>query len=82
MHTTVSTAMGPFCVTRSNQTHQLTDPTQPNPLQVGKFGSNPTQPNTTNNGAYSLLVAYLYTQNLSRTCSQPSINLFVLFSVY
>jgi len=23
--------MGPFCVTRSNPTHQLTDPTQPNP---------------------------------------------------
>jgi len=23
--------MGPFCVTRSNPIHQLTDPTQPNP---------------------------------------------------
>ena len=51
-------SMGPFCVTRSNPTHQLTDPTdqlnQPNPLQVKKIGPNPTQPNTTNNGAYSL----------------------------
>jgi len=40
-------SMGPFCVTRSNPIHQLTDTTQPNPLQVGKFGRNPTQPNTT-----------------------------------
>jgi len=39
-------SMGPFCVTRPNLTHQLTDPTQPNPLQVKKFGPNPTQPNT------------------------------------
>ena len=33
-------------------------PTQPNPLQVEKFGSNPTQPIITNNGAYSLVVTY------------------------
>ena len=26
-------SMGPFCVTRSNPTYQLTDPTQPNPTQ-------------------------------------------------
>ena len=37
--------MGPFCATRFNPTHQLTDPTQPNPLQVEKFGPNPTQHN-------------------------------------
>jgi len=36
---------GPCCVTRSNPTHQLTDPTQPNPLQVETFGTNATQPN-------------------------------------
>ena len=42
-------SMGPFCVTRFNPAHQLIDSTQPNPLQVGKFGPNPTQPNTTNN---------------------------------
>jgi len=35
---------GPFCVTRSNPTDQLTDPTQPNPLQMEKFEPNPTQP--------------------------------------
>ena len=35
--------MGPFCVTRSNPTHQLTDPTEPDPLQVGKFGPDPIQ---------------------------------------
>jgi len=64
--------MGPFCVTRSKPTHQLTDPTQPDPLEVKKFGPNQTQTNTTNNGAYSLLVTYFYTQNLSRPCSQPS----------
>jgi len=52
--------MGPFCVTRSNPTHQLTDPTQPN--TSGKLW---TQPDTTNNGAFSLTVTYFYTQNLS-----------------
>jgi len=44
--------MGPFCVTRSNPIRQLIDlidPTQPNPLQVEKFGPNQIQPNTTNN---------------------------------
>jgi len=39
--------MGPFCMTQSNPTHQLTNPTQPNPLQAEKFGLNLTQPNTT-----------------------------------
>ena len=34
-------SMGPFCVTQSNPTHQLTDPTQPKPLQVEKFGLKP-----------------------------------------
>jgi len=37
-------SMGPFCVIRSNPTHQLTDPTQPNLLQVEK---DPTQPDPT-----------------------------------
>ena len=37
-------SMDPFCVTRSNSTHQLTDPTQPNPLQVEKSPPNRTQP--------------------------------------
>ena len=41
-------SMRPFCVTRSNPTHQLTKGTQPNALQVDKFGPNPTQPDTTN----------------------------------
>jgi len=40
--------MGPFCVTPFNPTHQLTDPTQSNPLQVEKVGPNLTQPDTTN----------------------------------
>ena len=44
-------SMGPLYVTRSNPTHQLTDSTQPNPLQAEKFGPNSTQPNTTNDGA-------------------------------
>ena len=54
---------------------QLTDPTQPNP----KFW---TQPDPTQyNGAYSLVVTYFYAQNSqSRTFSQPSINLFMLFT--
>ena len=38
-------SMGPFCLSRSNPTHQLTDPSQPNPLQEDKKGPNPTQPN-------------------------------------
>ena len=48
-------SMGPFSVTQPNATHQLTDP---------------TQPNTASNGAYSLVVTYFYAQNLSvsRTC--------------
>jgi len=37
-------SMGPFCVTGSNPTHHLTDPTKPEPLQVKKFGPNPTRP--------------------------------------
>jgi len=53
--------MGPFRVTPSNPTHQLTDPTQPNSLQVEKFGPNQTQPNTANNGTYSFA---LYTLHL------------------
>ena len=56
-------SMGPFCATRSNPTHQLTVPTQPNPQQMENFGPNLTQPNTTNNGAYCLVVTYFYTQN-------------------
>ena len=51
-----STHSCPFCVTRSNPTRQLTDPTQPNPVKVEKFGSNPTQPNTSNNNIQALSV--------------------------
>jgi len=40
---TTELSMGPFCVNRSNPTHQLTDPIQSNPLQVEKFGSDPIQ---------------------------------------
>jgi len=71
--------MGPFCVTRSNPTHQLTDPTQPNPLQVENFGPNPTQPNTTNNGVYSLVVTY-FIHGIYLLLSQSSINLFIFFT--
>jgi len=56
----VELSTGPFCVTRSNLTHQLTDPTQPDPRQAAKFGPHPTPPNK---GPYSLVVAYFYTQN-------------------
>jgi len=44
---------GPFCVTQSNPTHEL------------KSGEIWTQPDTTNNGAYSLVVMHFYAQNLS-----------------
>jgi len=77
--------------TRVVQGSILCDPIQPSPsanwpdqTQVGKFGPNltrpkPTQPNTTNNGAYTLAVTYFYTRNLSRIFSQPSINLFIFY---
>jgi len=52
-------SMGPFCVTRSNPTHQLTDPTQP--TTSGKIWTpHPTQTNTTNNGAYSLVATFIH----------------------
>jgi len=50
-------SMGPFCVTRSNSTHQLTDTTQPNPVRVEKFGPNPTQPNT---NCHRLTLSFYY----------------------
>ena len=39
--------MGPFSVTQPNPTHQLTDPTQPDPRQVEKSRPNPTHLNPT-----------------------------------
>jgi len=65
---------------RNDPTQPISWLTQPNPLQVEKIGLNPTQPNTTTSRAYSLIVTYFYTQNLSRTFSQPSINLFMFFT--
>jgi len=50
--------MGPFCVTWSNPTHQLIDPTQPYPTHYKWKDLDPNQPNTTNNGAYSLVATY------------------------
>ena len=41
----------------------------PNPTHYKWKNLDPTRPNTTNNGAYSLIVTYFYTQNLSRTFS-------------
>jgi len=53
----------------------LCDPIQPNPsadwpnpTQLTTGGKIWTQPNTTNNRAYSLVVTYFYTQNLSLNC--------------
>jgi len=52
----------------------LCDPIQPgpsaewpNPTHYKWKTVDPTQPNTTNNGAYSLVVTYFYTENLSLT---------------
>jgi len=45
LRATPELSMGPFRVTQPNPTHQLTDPTQPDPIQVEKFGPNTTQPN-------------------------------------
>jgi len=38
-------SMGPFCVTRSNSTHHLTDPMQPNPTHYKWRNLDPTRPN-------------------------------------
>ena len=46
---------GPFAPESSTLTTRLPSH-PPNPLQVGKNGPNPTQPNTTSNRAYSLVV--------------------------
>jgi len=56
-------SMGPFLW--PDPTQPISWLTQPNPLQVEKCGPNPTQSNIANNGAYSLVVTYFYTQNLS-----------------
>jgi len=40
-------SMGPFRVTQPNPTHQLRDPTQPNPPKTEKSRPNPTRPNPT-----------------------------------
>ena len=59
-------SMGPHCVTRSNPTHQLTDPTQPTTSR--KIW---TQPNITNNGAYSSVVRRSAVKsNLTVWCNQ------------
>ena len=42
----------------------------------------PTRPNTTNNGTYSLVVTHFYTYNSSCTSSQPSILPHVLYCHY
>jgi len=57
--------MGPLCVTRSNPTHQLTDPIQPNLLQVEKFGPDPSQYNYQCSLQFNSDV--FYTQNLGPT---------------
>ena len=44
----------------------------PNPTHYKWKSLDPTQPNITNNGAYSLVVMYFYTKNFSCTFSQPS----------
>ena len=43
-HVVPQLSMGPFCVTRSNPTHQLTDPTQP--ITSGKIWTQPNPPKT------------------------------------
>jgi len=63
--------MGPWT---SNQPNPSAD--WPNPTQSTISEKIWTQPN--NNGAYSLVVMYFYTQNSSHL-TQPSINLFMFF---
>jgi len=68
----------------------LCDPIQPNPSADWPNATQPTvswkiwtqpDPNQYNyNGAYTLVVTYFHTQNLSRTFSQSNINLFMFFT--
>jgi len=64
--------------------HDPTQPvswlTKPNLIHCKWEKLDPTQPNTTNNGAYTFVVTYFYAQNLSRTFSLPSINVFTFFT--
>jgi len=48
----------------------------------GSILCDPTQPNTTNNEAYSLVVTHFYTQSLCRTFCQRSILPYVLYCHY
>jgi len=57
-------SMGPFCVTPSNPTHQLTGPIQPNPSE--KIGPSPTRPNT--NCHWLTLGLSLYYCSVSGNC--------------
>jgi len=59
--------MGPFCVTQLNPSADWLNPTHYKWKNL-----DPTQPNTTNNGAYSLVVTYFYTKNLCCIFCQPS----------
>jgi len=58
-------SVGPFSMTRPNPTHHLTDPAQPNPMQIQKFGPNPTH--NKQQQAYGLarkpFTQYTYTQH-------------------
>ena len=62
--------MGPFYVTQSNPTHQLTDPTKPDPLQAEKFGPDPTRPSTTNSDRFPVPVGSAVKSNLTARCNK------------
>ena len=63
--------MGSFCVTRSNPTHQLTDPTQPNPTHYKWNNLDPTRPNPIQLLSVNLLSAELLTKFLGLFYSGP-----------
>ena len=65
--------MCPFCVTRSKPTHQLTDPTQPNPLQVENL--DPTRPNAI---PLTMELRFSSDGNYGRMCLTPLYDLTVI----
>ena len=63
LYVSLELSVGPFCVTRSNTAHQLTDPIQPNPLQ--RENLDPTRHNPTQLLSVNLLSAVFSDQNFS-----------------
>ena len=62
--------MGPFYVTRSNRTHQLTDPTQPNSTHYSWKNLDPTRPTQSQvSSDAELILVLIVSQPSTYSCS-------------